>query len=234
MSLLTMCTNVANDIGLSEPGSVIGNTDQTAVRLLRVAHRVGSIMAKKPWELLKKRESFTTSASEPQYDLPADFRSIVPETVWNDTSDQQVFVASARLWSYEKNVLTSNYFDRIRLLGDDAAPSIGRRITLHPTPSGTETITFEYYSKNWLTDSGGSTERSAFANDSDVVIFDEDLFEMGMQWRMLKTIGQPYDEEKTDFDRQMEIVMAQDGVQENLHADGNFPALSNIPETGFG
>lgn len=234
MSLLTICQNAAKEIGFDAPSSIIGNTDPTAVRLLRLATRVGNILSTKNWHILIKPYTFTTTASEPQYALPSDFRSFVNNTAWNQTTDQPIYMISPSQWSYEKSAVTTSFYDRSRLLGDDASPSIGQKFSIHPTPSAVETIRYEYYSKNWLTNAAGDTERSSFSLDTDVPIFDDELFTMGVIWRMLKSIGQQYFEEKTDFDRQLEIALAQSGGTENLHADGNFATLSNIPETGFG
>jgi hypothetical protein len=234
MSLLTICQNAAEEIGFKKPATVISNTDTTAIRLLRIATRVGSVLAKKNWHELIKTYSFTTTASEPQYALPSDFRSYLNDTAWNQTTDTQMFLISPQRWSYEKSAVTSSYHDRFRLLGDDAGPDIGARFTIHPTPAAVETMIYEYYSKNWVTDAGGTVERSAFVADSDLVVFDEELFTMGVVWRMLKSIGQGYSEEKADYDNQVEICMAQSGATEKLHADGNIATLSNIPETGFG
>lgn len=232
MTLLTSCQQAAEEIGFDAPTTIISNTDPTAVRLKRLAHRVGATLAKRNWNLLIKPHSFSTSSGEPQYALPSDYRSLVPDTIWNQTTDQPIMKISSTLWSYEKSVTTASFTDSFRLMGDDAAPSIGAKITIHPTPSATETIYYQYYSKNWLT--SGGTEYSSFQTDNDTVVFDDDLFTMGLIWRMLKSLGQPYGEEKADFDRQLEICLAQDGAAEALHADGNYPALSNIPESGFG
>ena len=234
MSLLTMCQAVADEIGLSKPISIISNTDATAVRIYRQAVRTGVILARKNWQELIKTHSFSTSASEPQYALPSDYRSMIPETIWNQTTDKPIFLISPQIWSYEKSAVTSSFDDRVRLLGNDGGPSIGRLFTIHPTPAAVETIYYQYYSKNWLTDSGGTTEKSAFSADADVVVFDEEVFVMGIIWRVLKAMGQPYGEEKAEFDRELEIAFAQSGITENLHADGNTTILSNIPETGFG
>lgn len=234
MSLLTVCQNVADEIGISRPSTIINNTDSTAVRIYRNFLRTGKILAQKDWPQLIKPETITTSSGEPQYDLPADFRSFVTETMWNRTTDKQVFLISPQLWAYEKSVNVSTFDDRFRIMGNDAVPSIGQRITIHPTPSAAETIAYEYYSTNWLTDSGATSEKATPTADSDEVILDEDLIEMGTLWRVLKTMGQPYLEEKVDFDRQLEIKLAQAGGTEKLSTDGHTATLSNIPETGFG
>ena len=234
MSLLSICQNTAREIGVQVPQTIINNNDDTAARIYRAVVRTGSLLAKKKWDLLIKTTTFTTSVGEPQYDLPSDYRSYVPETIWNQTTQQPVFPITPDKWSLEKNAIVTTFYDRVRLLGDDAGPSVGRRITLHPTPTAVETFYYQYYSKNWITDSAGENETSSFTSDTDLTVFDEDLMELGTIWRTLKSMGQPYIEEKVDFDNTLEILMAQDGLQENLHADGHYPTLSNIPETGFG
>ena len=176
MSLLTVCQNVADEIGIDKPATIISNTDATAVRLLRAFIRTGDIMAKKNWHELIKTHSFATSASEPQYSLPADYRSLIPNTVWNQTTNKRVFIINPQLWSYEKSVMTATFTDRFRLLGDDAGPSIGREFTIHPTPDGIETIFYQYYSKNYMTDSAGTTELAVPAADTDLLVLDEELF----------------------------------------------------------
>lgn len=234
MSLLSMCETAAEEVGLAAPTTIIGNSDASAVKLLRHAGRTGAIMAKKSWHELMKTHSFSTSAAEPQYSLPSDYRSMVPDTLWNQTTDTEIFLIGPRQWSYQKSVVTSNYYDRYRLLGDDAGPDIGAKFTIHPTPEAIETIFFQYYSKNWLTDVTGVTEYAAFQADEDLIIFDEEMFTMGIIWRLAKSLGQPYEEERTEFDRQHEICLAQSGSTGQLHADGNTATLSNIPESGFG
>lgn len=233
MTLLTVCQNVADEIGIKKPTSVISSTDATTVRIYRQAVRVGTVLAKKNWHELMKEHSFSTSAAEPQYDFPSDYRSMIPDTAWNQTTDKQIILISPTFWSYEKSVTTATFEDRFRLMGDDAGPDVGRRFTLHPTPSSVETIYYQYYSKNWV-EAADSTQKASFTLDSDTIAFDEDLFEMGVLWRVLKQMGQTYEQEKVDYDTQLEICLAQSGATERLHADGNRATLSNIPETGFG
>ena len=233
MTLLTICQTAAEEVGFTAPSTIISNTAATATRLKRIASRVGKTMAKKNWHELIKPHTFSTSASEPQYDFPTDFRSLLHDTTWNLTTDKRIWIMSPQHWSYEKSAMVTTIDDQMRFLGDDTAPSVGSRLTLHPTPSSVEEIRFEYYSKNWCKSAGGA-EQTDFAADSDLVVLDEDLFTLGVVWRMLKSIGQPYTEERTEFDQQMEICFAQSGGTEKLHADGNHATLSNIPESGFG
>lgn len=233
MTLLNVCQNIADEIGIKRPSAVISSSDPTTVRIYRQAIRVGTVLAMKNWHELIKEHSFSTSAGEPQYDFPTDYRSMVPDTAWNQTSDDQIMLISPTVWSYEKSAMTSTLDDRFRILGDDAGPDVGKRFTIHPTPTSVETIYYQYYSKNWIEAASG-TQKAAFTVDSDTIVFDEGLFEMGVLWRVLKQMGQNYEQEKVDYDTQLEICLAQSGATERLHADGNRATLSNIPETGFG
>jgi hypothetical protein len=58
VTLLTICQNVAGEAGFPIPGSVIGNTDDTAVLLSKLVNRAGGLLARKPWEILQKEYVF--------------------------------------------------------------------------------------------------------------------------------------------------------------------------------
>lgn len=65
MSLLSICTNVANDLALAAPTSIIGNDDETAKRLLAVAYFAGKGLARKPnggWVDMIREYDFVTAA----------------------------------------------------------------------------------------------------------------------------------------------------------------------------
>lgn len=65
MTLLSICQQVANDLGLSVPTSIIDNTDQTAARLLAQAQTEGQALARKPqggWVAMIQEYDFTTAA----------------------------------------------------------------------------------------------------------------------------------------------------------------------------
>lgn len=70
MTLLSICTQVANDIPLAAPTSIIGNTgDETAIRLLASAQNAGEALARRPeggWVAMIQEYDFTTSALAPQ------------------------------------------------------------------------------------------------------------------------------------------------------------------------
>jgi hypothetical protein len=69
VTLLSICTQIANDIPLAAPTSIIGNPDETALRLLASAQNAGEALARKPqgsWVDMIKEFDFVTAAVAPQ------------------------------------------------------------------------------------------------------------------------------------------------------------------------
>lgn len=63
--LLSLCQDVAEDIGASVPAAIIGNGDETAMRLLAQAKKAGESLARKPqggWVAMMREYDFTTAA----------------------------------------------------------------------------------------------------------------------------------------------------------------------------
>jgi hypothetical protein len=69
MSLLSICTEVCGDLALAVPGTIVGNTDETATRLLAAAQLAGESLARQPengWVDMITEYDFVTSATAEQ------------------------------------------------------------------------------------------------------------------------------------------------------------------------
>jgi hypothetical protein len=69
VTLLSICTQIANDIPVAAPSAIIGNGDETAIRLLASAQNAGEALARKPqggWINMIREYDFTTQALLPQ------------------------------------------------------------------------------------------------------------------------------------------------------------------------
>lgn len=65
MSLLTICTNIAGIIPVAAPTAIVGNSDETAVRLLAACQKAGESLARYPqggWLTMMREYTFVTSA----------------------------------------------------------------------------------------------------------------------------------------------------------------------------
>jgi len=68
MSLLSICTAVANDIPVAAPVTIVGNPDETAMLLLSQANLAGEALARAPqggWTQMMREYDFSTAAIGP-------------------------------------------------------------------------------------------------------------------------------------------------------------------------
>lgn len=134
---------------------------------------------------------------------------------------------------YKSGLVDAQIQDRFRIKERDGL------MYLHPTPSGTETIAYEYVSKNFCESQGG-TAQSTWQADTDVGLASaveqfegyEELFELSLIWRLLNRLGQPYFEEKAEYQRVLNTFKAQSNPQK-VYMDGTYPATDNIPDANF-
>lgn len=226
MSLLTLCQNACDEVGLKRPSVVIGATDATARRCLRYAVRTGRELVKANIPYLFKEHTFPTVASTQSYSLPSDFDHFVPFTQWNRTTYRRQFAIQANEWQkFQSGLATVSVNDRFRIRGAD------RDLLLEPTPTSVETVSYEYVSKNYCETSGGSG-LSVWAADTDVGVIDEEIFELSLIWRLLNRMGHPYAEEKAEYQRCLNTMIAQIAPQK-VSLNGPVAATSNIPDADF-
>jgi len=225
LSLLTLSQNAADEVGLNKPSSVIGNTDATAVRILRFAIRTCRDLVRRNFPYLVKEYTFSTVNGTEAYATPSDFDHFLPFTHWNRSTDRRMHPIDASDWQLLKSGLTTTSIDdRFRIRGND------REILLEPTPTSAETVAFEYVSSHYCESAGGDS-RSVWTSDSDVGLVDEELVELGVIWRLLNRVGMPYAEEKAEYERTLAVISAQINPMK-VSMNGRIER-SNIPDANF-
>lgn len=226
MTLLTICQNATDEVGLKRPTTIIGSTDATAIRCLRYAIRTGRELVRSDIDYLIKEHTFSTVADQEEYSLPSDFDHFVPFTHWNRTTSRRSYPIQPNEWQlYRSGLATVSINDRFRIRGAD------RELLLEPIPDSVETVAFEYVSENYCENAGG-TGLSVWTADTDVGVVDEELFEMSLIWRLLNRMGQPYAEEKAEYQRTLATMKAQINPQK-VSFSGTFPTASNLPDSDF-
>jgi hypothetical protein len=198
LSLLTICQNAADEIGIGRPNTVYGNTDRTSRRLLRAANRAGKALARLPWPVLRKEATFTSVATETQTSaVPSAWARFVDRTFWNRTLVRPLAGPySPQEWQRIKARSTAGLTDNFTYRGTD--------ILIWPVPTAGHTMAFEYYSKNWCSSSDGVTLRAAWGADADIGVLSEDLIELGVIWRMKKASAM--DSWQDDYDEYVSEV----------------------------
>jgi len=217
MSLLTICQDAANEIGVPSPSTVVGSTDTTNIQLLAAANREGkNLVAGYDWQTLIKEEAHTTLAAESQGDMSTiatDFLRFSNDTMWNRTTDRKYYgPLNNAQWQRLKASVSSgitNYF-RIR----------GNALLFHPAPPAGESVFFEYIGKNWVITSGSSANATSFAADANTTVLDEDLITLGVIWRFLKQKGLPYDNQFQEYRLKLSEKQSKDGAKQIIRMAG--------------
>jgi len=234
MNLLTICQNVARETGLPIPSTIIGNNSITERKLLAAAQRTGKQLSRKDWCVLILEHAFETCANQEDYPLPDDYKTLIDLTTWNRAQADPMFRLSPQNWQELKSGLTESIaFDNYRIKAKKGV----NRFFIDPTPTSVEEIVFEYQSTSWVKHSENSpiTFTRSFDADGDEVLFDEDLFELGTMWRFLKSQGEPYFEEKDEFERTLSIDFSDDCGPESINmVKRRIPFVANVGQVGFG
>jgi hypothetical protein len=68
------------------------------------------------------------------------------------------------------------------------------RILMHPVPSDQETFTFEYVT-GWYSVDPQDNFKDRVTQDTDRLIFDNNIVKLELKWRILREFGEPYDGE---------------------------------------
>ena len=233
MTLLTICQDAANEIGVPSPSAVIGSTDTTAIQLLAAANREGkNLVTGYDWEVLVKEENHTAIANESQGRLTAiatDFERFSNNTMWNRTSDRKFYgPLNNTEWQTLKGSVQSgitNYF-RIR----------GGYLLMNPVPTVGDAIYFEYISEWWVDTTGnGDADATRYAADTNTTILDENLITLGVIWRFLKQKGLPYDNQLQEYQIKLFEKQAKDGAKPIIRMSGSSRLFLpvNEPEGNF-
>lgn len=187
MSLLSICQDASDEVGITQPPSIVGNSNGEVQKLYRCANKIGlRLMRVYPWQILRKEQTFTATATEEQAAaLPSDFDRFSPETFWNRSTPRLIAgPIHAVQWQGIKAQTNYSNLDTPRFCHR------GDSILFTPVPSAGDICAFEYVSKNWC-QSSGAAEQARWAADTDTGIIDEELMTLGVVWEYLNAEGQP-------------------------------------------
>lgn len=209
MSLLSICQDAVQEIGITAPTTIVNNQDTNAKQLLRMANKESEILSQfGEWQILKKEHTFTLVTSDQDYALPADYRWIVPSSTWNRDNKRIVIspVTSAE-WQFLKGWTTISGLNlRARIRNDQ----LEFEQTITAADNG-KTIAYEYLSKYPVDIAAGGTPKQFFTIDTDVSLLDEELITQGVKWRFKKEKGLDWEEDFAEYKELRKKQLARDG-----------------------
>jgi len=236
MTLLSMCQNVCDAIAIQRPSTIIGSTNETARRcLIHIRRTCQDLVRRHTWSALVGEHSITTANGTASYALPGDFDRYIDDTAWDATNYWQMrgsLTPSEWQWAKRSIVATATNRRRFRVKWD--ASSSARRIFIDPTPTTADSLVLEYVSKYFCEDSGGDGQAD-WAADDDVPRLEPELIELGLTYRLLNSLGQPYAEEKQEYDMRVVRAIGQDMPARVLDMSGTrMSDIPNLPDGNFG
>lgn len=238
MALYDTVANIVSDaaveLGLGSVSDVFASTDANVIQLRTLLKRVGRrLTLERRWTQLQVEHTFSTVSGTAAYNLPADFSMMIDQTGWNRTSDHPAHPLNPQQWQYLKASASTAAFTvmfRPREL----------TIEIYPTPSAVETIAFEYVSRYWVRNTGGTTlDKDAPTINTDVLMFDAVLLVPALKLAWLSAKGFDTTAALEDYNHALRLVESANVVAApalSLNGAGGVGLLTplNAPETGFG
>lgn len=209
MSALTIIQSVASKILGAPPAAVFSSTDPAIVQLRSLMNEEGQELARgasfdHAWRALITETTFSTTAAAAQTGaVPSDFGWYIDDTMWNRTTQWPINgPMTSQEWQASQAVPTTGIYPFFRFRGSS--------LLIYPTPIASQTVAYEYVTKNWAQTSG-SSGLAAMTADTDTALLEERLIELGVRWRYLKAKGLSYDEDFRTYQLEVGKAISRDG-----------------------
>lgn len=166
-SALDILKQVAGELGLPRPATVVGLEDVQSVQLLSLLNSAGNeLLFYYPWEQFAEELIITTVAGQGDYPLPDDWSYFRDQTQWDRTNRWPLLgPKSPQEWAWLKGSLVAA-LPRLRYrVANDV-------IKIYPVPTAASsplTLSMEYIVKNWVI--SGGNPASMIVLDADVIMY---------------------------------------------------------------
>jgi hypothetical protein len=171
------------------------------------------------------------------YALPVGFERAIDNTFW----DRSRFWSmrgplSPQQWQlFKSSVIGKASIQRRYRFRRIAGSTL---FSVDPCPTDNDSaLVFEYVSNAWC-QSDVAVLQTQWMADTDTGVIDEYLMRLGVRYRMLRRLGLSYQEELSEYERQVDKAVAQDGAAAilNMTPENNLTLIGpwNLPETNYG
>jgi len=224
-----MGTQVCSRIGITAPTSFSSSSDPQIIQIIALANEEGQeLAARYPWAAITIEKTFSSVATESQGAITTlagtDFKYVLNDIMWNRTLLRPVLgPLMPHQWQELKARNITGPWAQYRIRGAN--------LLFIPIPAAGNTIAFEYISANWVTLNAGGTG-SAWANDADTGLVDEQVMAQGVIWRWQRAKGLEYAETFDQYERLVADAMGRDGGKPTLNmlgAYGDYPFGVVVP-----
>lgn len=234
MTLLSICQDTADVVGLTRPTAIMTGQDQLSRQLLGFAKETLEELSLMDWPVLNVPYTFTTVSEQQAYTLPSDFGRECGDTVYGKARYSMLRGSlTPGDWARQRNILPGLGFYRFRIYGNPLM------LNLTPTPQVAEDIVMEYQTANRVSLIAGGFAPT-YQNDTDTSVVPEYLMKKGIKWRIRRAKGLDYTEEFDDYEIARSNALAQQlqmgsipVAYKGIYDSGDIP-IGYVPETGYG
>jgi len=217
-SALTLVKQVAGELGLPAPSSIVTD-DPQVVQLVSLLNSAGNeLNLYYPWQQFTKFLNFDTVDGQDGYPLPNDWLYFIDQTQWDNTGNSALAgPKSPQEWSRLRSGVGASAGMRYRVYQD--------KIMFLPVPKSPSTnITIEYIKKNWVVRPDYS-EIEIVSQDGDKIHYAPWLLIKFLRLKFYELKGFDTTSAKADFMRMFLTLIGK---------DKGAPVLSLTPSAGSG
>lgn len=239
-TLLELVNEVARSVGHPTTENVATSLDEAIRRMHFYANTAGNeLVYMYNWDELSKTASLEVTAEtagqvERGFDLPADFKAMTDDTQWNrDTQLPAIGPVGAQDWQWlivRNTQVTTRFMWRLRQ---------GRLWIKSPPYGSSQTLSYEYLSKNWAVRGNDEQPADSLARDNDYHIFPPYLMVLFTRVKWFENEGFDATAAYQTFYKAFQWYS---GTNKGATAISIVPgvgypyinAVRNIPDTGYG
>jgi len=187
MSLLSIAANVAANVGVKAPSSVLANNnDQNAVKIAVFSAETGDELARRAdWTGLRKTVTLVSDGTATALSLPNDFLRLIPGLSVMTSAGAPIRTGlSSDEWNSLTPIQGTPRFANLK----------AGSIAFYPYLAYADTATVIYQSNAW-----GPTG-AKWSNDGDVPLVPEQLMTQGTIWRWRRQLGQDFQDYLAEYE----------------------------------
>jgi hypothetical protein len=233
-TLLEIVQDAAVDVGVASPGTVINNSDETAVQMLKLLKReTRNLSFSHPWTELTFEHTFTGNGTSSSYSLPTDFAHVINETLWDRSQSKPINgPLSPKEWQFLHNGMNTN-------TGPNARFRIWqKKFFMFPRTQSANSFVYEYKTDLLVLASAAATPKTTWTVDTDIARWlDGETLTLGLIWRFKKAKGLAYADEVIEYMSRRDADIIADGGSRILNATPGRPEPFlgiYTPDSGFG
>lgn len=245
--LLTLVSTVCKEIGLPVPAVAASSNEKQTMQLVAYANACGlELMEASEWPWLRKLATINLVATQSVYSIAASAAPLAAGTYTANRLVKDTEFDATNHWRFLGSISDSEWNSWVYGVQTTPIRKIFRtvaedQIEVWPVPSASSgQLVLNFIANEWVQGSGSPRPvQSAFVADTDVHLFDQRLFEVGVKWRWKAGNGLEFAEDRDQYDKRLDLRKAHSRTARRLSLTGgrhapHFLDYQNVPETGYG